>query len=121
MNFRIGTSRRDIYLSAWLVPGLHCYILGHRLRGVLIFVFTAGVFASGLFMGGGLFSRSGDFVSVISSIARGGAGLPWLIGLFPGLKYTDMVSGEAGACFSTVAGLLNILAVISSADVEKKG
>lgn len=72
-------------------------------------------------MGGGLFSRSGDFVSVISSIARGGVGLPWLIGLFPGLMYKDMVSGEAGACFSTVAGLLNILAVIASKDFSNRG
>lgn len=67
-------------------------------------------------MGGGIFPRSGDFVAVISSIARGGVGLPWLAGLIPGLMYKDMVAGEAGACFSTVAGLLNILSVIALKD-----
>ncbi len=109
------------YLYAWLVPGLAYYRRGHRLRGVLLFVLISGMFAGGLLMGGGLFSHSGDFVSVISSIARGGAGLPWLAGLMPGMRYTDMVSGEVGACFSTVAGLLNILAAIAAPDIDKKG
>ena len=109
------------YLYAWLVPGLAHYKSGHRLRGVLLFFLIAGTFVCGLLMGGGLFSRSGDFVSVISSIARGGAGLPWLAGLIPGLMYTDMVSGEIGACFSTVAGLLNIIVLIASADMDREG
>ncbi len=108
-----------IYILAWIVPGLYFFLSGQRLRGGLLFVLITGTFIGGLVMGGGLFSLSGDFVSVISSAARGGVGLPWLIGLMPGLKYTDMVSGEIGACFATVAGLMNIMAIISSPDVKK--
>jgi hypothetical protein len=109
------------YLYAWLVPGLAYFLKGARLRGMLLFVVISGVFVSGLLMGGGVFSRSGDFVSVISSIARAGAGLPWFIGLLPGLRFTDMVSGEIGACFATVAGLLNILTVMSLPDFKGGG
>ncbi len=111
-NFRI-------YALAWILPGFYFFLSGHRLRGGLLFLLITGTFIGGLAMGGGLFSLSGDFVSVLSSAARGGVGLPWLIGLVPGFRYTDMVSGEIGACFATVAGLMNIMAVISSPDVKK--
>ncbi len=108
-----------IYILAWLVPGLAHWLKGERIRGAVIFFLVCGIFWAGLLMGGGLFSRSDDFVSVISSIARGGVGLPWLAGLLPGLRYTDMVSGETGACFGTVAGLLNLLVVMSVPDIGK--
>lgn len=108
------------YFFAWLVPGLAHFLKGHRLRGAMLFFIITGLFISGLLMGGGLFSRSGDFLSVISSFGRAGVGLPWLLGLAPGLKFTDMVSGEAGASFATIAGLLNLLAVLACRDMEGK-
>lgn len=107
------------YFFAWLVPGLAHYLKGQKLRGLLLFIIINGLFISGLLMGGGLFSRSGDFLSVISSAARAGVGLSWLAGLAPGLRFTDMVSGEAGASFSTIAGLLNVLAVLACSDMDE--
>ncbi len=110
-----------IYLLSWLVPGLGYYLNGLRMKAMLIFVLITGTFIGGLLMGGGIFSQSGDFISRVCMASRLGAGLPWLIGLAPGLRYTELLSnlGEIGSCFTAVSGLLNVLAAVSVGDIRK--
>ena len=106
---------------AWVVPGGGHFYWGYRLKGAILFVLIVGLFVSGIVMHGGLFTASLDFISFVCAIGRIGVGLPWLAAFFTGLKAADMLApfGEVGACYTTVAGLLNLLVVISIRDLIK--
>ena len=104
---------------AWVVPGGGHFYAGYRLKGAILFVLILGLFVSGIVMHGGLFSTSQDFISFVCAMGRVGVGLPWLAAFFTSLKVGDMLApfGEVGACYTTVAGLLNLLVVISIRDL----
>lgn len=110
------------YLLAWLVPGAGHWYAGHKRKGISLFVLIVGLFVSGLAMKGGIFQSSADFISFMCTVGRIGMGFPWVAALFTNLRTCDMLSafGEIGACYTTVAGLLNFLVVFSIADLFGK-
>jgi hypothetical protein len=107
----VGAAR----LLAWLVPGAGHFYTGYKTKGITLFVLIGGLFVSGLMMKGGILTPLEDFISRLCMLGRVGAGLPWLAALFTNLRTGDMLSryGEIGACYTAVAGLLNLLVVLS--------
>ena len=107
----VGVAR----LLAWLVPGGGHFYAGDRIKGIVLFVLIGGLFVSGLVMKGGILTPMEDFISQLCMVGRAGAGLLWLAALFTKFRAGDMLShyGEIGACYTAVAGLLNLLVVLS--------
>ena len=107
----VGVAR----LLAWLVPGGGHFYAGDRVKGIVLFVLIGGLFVSGLMMKGGILTPLEDFISRLCMVGRVGVGLLWLAALFTNLRAGDMLSpyGEIGACYTAVAGLLNLLVVLS--------
>ncbi len=107
----VGVAR----LLAWLVPGGGHFYAGDRIKGIVLFVLIGGLFVSGLVMKGGILTPMEDFISRLCMLGRVGAGFLWLAALFTNFRAGDMLSrcGEIGACYTAVAGLLNILVVLS--------
>ena len=118
MKKSVGVAR----LLAWLVPGAGHFYSGDRARGIALFVLIGGLFISGLMMKGGILTPLGDFISRLCMFGRAGAGLLWLAALFTNFRVGDMLSscGEIGACYTAVAGLLNILVVLSIKELRIK-
>lgn len=110
------------YLLAWLVPGAGYWYAGYRAKAALLFVLIVGLFTGGLVMRGGIFTLSQDFVSLLCEIGKAGIGIPWLITLFSNIRTGDMLShfGEIGACYTTVAGLLNFLAIVKTGELLRR-
>lgn len=114
-NKRKGKSIALAYLLGWLLPGAGHWYAGHKTKAISLFVLITGLFTSGLMMKGGILPPTQDFISQLCAAGRVGAGFPWLVTLFTNLRAGDMLSafGEIGACYTTVAGLLNFLVVFS--------
>ncbi len=112
------------YLLAWLMPGAGHWYAGYKVKAISLFALITGLFVGGLIMKGGILMpgvenlRSfvfQDLISLVCAIGRIGVGFPWLVTLFTDIKTVDMLSrfGEIGACYTTVAGLLNFLVIFS--------
>ena len=112
------------YLLGWLMPGAGHWYAGYKVKAISLFALITGLFMSGLMMKGGILMpgvenlRSfvfQDLISLVCAIGRIGVGFPWLVTLFTDIKTVDMLSrfGEIGACYTTVAGLLNFLVIFS--------
>lgn len=110
-----GTSPALASLLTFLVPGLGHWFLGRRLRGVLIFVLLVGLFAVGTLLAEGanldrerhFYYWGGQFLLGLPAIvAELVHGHPRVVG---DLNYID-----GGLVFGSVAGLLNILAMIDA-------
>lgn len=128
-------------VAGWLVPGLGHVLAGHTRRGVVLFLCIGGLWVSGLLIGG---------VSVLQSRGANGALRPWYLGqavIAPTLaveylhdRYRSQSGGrepmpgdalvpyqpaygrafELGTLYSSLAGLLNLLAVIDIAYREPR-
>ncbi len=112
------------YLLGWLMPGAGHWYAGHKVKAISLFALITGLFMSGLMMKGGILMPGAenlrsfvfqDPISLVCAIGRIGVGFPWLVTLFTDIKAVDMLSrfGEIGACYTTVAGLLNLLVIFS--------
>ncbi len=114
MKKSVGVAR----LLAWLIPGGGHFYAGERTKGIVLFVLIGGLFVSGLMMKGGILTPLEDFISRLCMVGRVGSGLFWLSALFTNFRAGDMLSryGEIGACYTAVAGLLNLLVVFSIRD-----
>lgn len=128
-------------VAAWLIPGLGHLLAGHTQRGIVLFVCIGGLWLSGLLIGG---------VSVMHSRNANGAIRPWYMGqavIAPTLgveylydRYRSQNAGrdprpdddavpyqpafgrayELGTLYSSLAGLLNLLAIIDIAYREPR-
>lgn len=120
-------------VAGWLVPGLGHLLTGHTRRGLILLVCIGGLWLSGLLIGG---------ISVFKSRSADGAVRPWYLGqaiVAPSIaveythdRYRNQNAGydplpddgavpyqpaygrayEIGTLYTTLAGLLNLLAVI---------
>ncbi len=122
---KMGNKRKSVAVGCclgWLVPGGGHFYAGEKLRGIMLFVLVTGLFSAGIAMKGGIFSPAQDFVSRFCMLGRLGAGLPWLIAVVGNVRNGNMLShfGEIGACFTTVAGLLNFFIVLRIKDLIQK-
>ena len=120
-------------VAAWLVPGLGHVLSGHVRRGVILFVCIAGLWTSGLLIGG---------ISVVSTRSVNGTLRAWFLGqamIAPSFaveythdRYRAVNAGrdprpddqaipyqpaygrayEIGTLYCTLAGMLNLLAIV---------
>jgi hypothetical protein len=115
-----------VALAAWAVPGGGHFILGQRIRGVIIFVSIAALFAAGLYVGS---------IGVIDPV---GARL-WYIGQMltsPAVsligRMNPSVGGvpeypsygkpfEVGQIYTSIAGALNFLCILNAAYIAYRG
>ncbi|MEO0476989.1 MAG: DUF6677 family protein [Planctomycetota bacterium] len=128
-------------VAAWLVPGMGHILSGHVRRGVILMVCITGLWAAGLLVGG---------ISVISARDANGALRAWYLGqamIAPSfvVEYThDRLrarsegrdpspfdesipfspaygrAAEIGTLYCTLAGMLNLLAIIDIAYREPR-
>ncbi len=122
---KTGNKRKSVvvgYCLGWLVPGGGHFYAGEKLRGILLFVLVTGLFSAGIAMKGGVFSSSQDFISRLCMLGRLGIGLPWMIAILSNVRDGNMLThfGEIGACYTTVAGLLNFFVVLRIKELLQK-
>lgn len=111
---------------AWLLPGLGHFLLGRRIRAVIVFFAVLIAFLIGVFMHGPLFHPSGAPGDVLSRvISLGGfigdlaAGVFYFIAVWLGYAPPDQGSytPEYGSKFLVMAGLLNLLAIVDAYEI----
>ncbi len=118
-----------IVAAGWLLPG-GGYLLTRRfLQFGLFFVLISGAFGAGIaFHGGNLWPRPDELqgldgfaviVAQAGAMAKGLAGGPYLLARFLGdaQSYSQGRLHEYGTTLLTVAGLLNLLALV---DAQKR-
>jgi hypothetical protein len=115
-------------ILAWLVPGAGHFLLGRRIRAVLIFATVVLSFVIGMLMRGPLFDTSagGDVLSRL--IQYGGfigdlsAGLLYFVAVWMGYAPPDRAGHTAdyGAKFLVAAGLMNILAMVDAYEIATR-
>jgi hypothetical protein len=100
-------------LLTWLCPGLGHWYQGRRLRGVLVFVALAGCILLGTYLADGSnLSRERHYYYWGGQL-MGGLPSVLLELLLGGRRVTGHVPyAEAGLVFASVAGMLNILAML---------
>ena len=121
-----------VSLCAWLVPGGGYWLLGERVRAVLVGVCVLGVFALGVLVGGIRVVDAPSEFGVQALLQK-----PWFMGqVLAGpvsvaaavtanrtdpLRVSHGRSWEIGTLYTAVAGMLNLLAVIDSAHRAGRG
>ncbi len=127
-------------LAGWLLPGLGQMILGHKKRGVILFLAVYGLFFSGLMVGGidvidplqGRLWFIGQCFVGPPAPALGYTHVEWLRGEVDGKpvyiipdppeegqappKFTKSVGRvhELGQLYCTMAGMLNLLVILDA-------
>ncbi len=117
-----------VVLAAWLIPGAGHYLLGRRLRGLLLLASSLLAFVAGVLMRGPLFQPSGGADVLSRLIQYGGflgdlaVGLPYLIASWLGYAPPDSASHVAdyGSKLIVAAGLLNILAMVDAYEITTR-
>ncbi len=116
-------------LAALLVPGLGHLLQGRWVRALLMGATVWICFLSGLWMGGHLFSVSGNeqgfsaLLQLPPMIANLGSGILYIVSWLFGVGFADdpahaaRATYEYGNTFLLVAGLLNYLAMLDAFDI----
>lgn len=119
-----------IGVAAWLVPGLGHLLQGRWARALLLGGAVWVSFLGGLWMGGHLFSVSGNEQGLSSllqlppMIANLGSGILYIASWVFGVGFADdpahaaRATYEYGNTFLLVAGLLNYLAMLDAFDIS---
>ena len=114
---------------AWLLPGAGHLLQGKWGRGLLLVGAVWAMFATGLLMGGHLFSLSGKdagtnaLLQAAPAIANLGTGGLYLFCSALGLNFAELpeqmrrATFEYGNTFLWVAGLLNYLSMLDAFDI----
>ena len=105
---------------AWVVPGAGHLWLGSRQKGAVFLVVLPLMYATGLGLGGQIFSF--DFsqpLVALAALADLGIGAPYIIARVVGFGEGRVVAVtyEYGNTFLVVAGLLNALVVLDAYDI----
>jgi hypothetical protein len=113
-------------LAAWAVPGLGHLIQRRWARALLLGGAVWGMFFTGLWLGGHLFTISSSdqgfsaLLQLLPMTANAGAGLLYLFCWLTNTGFADhaqMATYEYGNTFLLVAGLLNYLAMLDAFDI----
>jgi hypothetical protein len=117
-------------LAAWLVPGLGHLLQGRWVRALLVGGAVWLSYLGGLWMGGHLFSVSGNeqglsaLLQVPPMIANLGSGILYIVCWLFGVGFADdpahaaRATYEYGNTFLLIAGLLNYLAMLDAFDIS---
>ncbi len=121
-------------LTGWLVPGAGHWMLGERGKGALVGVILLALFTAGFVMGGEVMPPGlrgslhvlewigNNIVGALSLAGRMGCGAVAVTALAARWRGDPAMGAyyEVGGAFMTVAGVLNVLALISLFEVGKR-
>jgi hypothetical protein len=110
-----------VALAAWGVPGLGHLLLGRAAKAAYFGLLILGVFGVGLWLGHGASVSAARFPWHI--YGQGGAGLvAWLADRFLGSRPQGFTIDrlELGVVFTTVAGIMNIIAVVDAYEIARR-
>ncbi|HPO71085.1 MAG TPA: hypothetical protein PKV53_12385 [Anaerohalosphaeraceae bacterium] len=102
-------------LAAWVVPGAGHWLIGERKRAVILFAVIAGLFITGLYVGSigvvdWVSGRIWFYAQILCSPAVGILGSFTKNGRFP----TYGRPCDIGQIYTGIAGLLNLLSILSA-------
>ena len=127
---RSATNAWLIALIAWFAPGAGHFLQGLWVRGALGCSAVCIMFATGIVLGGHLYSIGGQekpmgsaLLQLPPMIASGGAGVLYLICWLTNTGFTEhaeRATFEYGNTFLWVAGLLNYLLMLDAFDLAVK-
>jgi hypothetical protein len=106
-----------ILFAGWAVPGAGHMMQRYWLRGALLFVSVASMFAIGLAIGGKIYHpNTGDLLEMLGFIGDlGSGGLYWLARLADwGAAPVQVTVADYGTKFIVVAGLLNVISAVDA-------
>ena len=101
----------------WLIPGAGHILQKRWIRGLLLMVSVAAMFALGLLMEGKLYSpNTGDILDVLGFIGDVGAGALYIVSkaLDAGTGNIARATADYGTKYLIVAGLLNIISAVDA-------
>src|SRR6202046_4228926 len=104
-------------IAGWLIPGAGHLMLKKWGRGVLILASISCMFVLGILMGARLYApNTADLLDMLGFLGDLGAGMLYLIGhgLGLGQAAVQAVTGDSGAKFVFVAGLLNLISALDA-------
>ena len=102
---------------AWLIPGAGHLIQKRWLRGLMLLICVAAMFAFGLAMDGKIYkSNTGDMLDILGFVSDLGAGGLYILGrmLDWGGTAIYIAAADYGIKFIAVAGLLNIISMVDA-------
>jgi|SRR5579862_538773 len=107
-------------VAAWSVPGLGHFLLGRKLRALILFVAIVTMFVLGIAMQGEFFTTSsGSYLQTLGYYGELCVGLAMPIARFFG--YTGgnplFVSADFGTAYLVAAGMLNTLSILDTYDI----
>jgi hypothetical protein len=100
-------------IVGWLVPGAGHILLKRYVRGILLFVSVAAMFAIGLGMHGRIYQpNGGDILDILGFVGDVGAGALYFLARIMdwGNVMAATAAADYGKTFLIVAGLLNFIA-----------
>jgi len=112
-------------LAAWIIPGAGYWILGQRVRGLVVAVSILAIFAAGVLIGGVRVVDAPTEIGITALLQK-----PWFIGqVLTGpisiiaaiyanhvdvLRVSHSRSWEIGTLYTAVAGMLNLMVLIDA-------
>lgn len=102
---------------AWLIPGAGHIIQKRWIRGLLLLICVAAMFAFGLAMNGKIYkSNTGDLLDILGFVSDLGTGVLYILGrMFDwGATAIYIATADYGTKFIAVAGLLNIISAVDA-------
>ena len=109
-----------ICVAAWLIPGLGHYLLGKRIRALILFLAIVAMFVLGLLMHGTFFEiGSPSILERLGYLGELCAGLPMPVAKFFGYAggMPFFISSDYGTAYLVSAGMLNILSILDAHDI----
>ena len=100
-------------IVGWLIPGAGHILLKRYVRGLLLFISVAAMFAIGLGMNGRIYKpNGGDILDILGFVGDVGAGAFYFLARI--MDWGNVMAANAaadyGKTFLIVAGLLNFIA-----------
>lgn len=108
-------------IAGWLVPGAGHFVARRPLRGLLLCVSIALMFALGLMMGGKLYTaNTSNLLDMLGFVGDLGSGVLYAIGrIFSlGTAPVQVATADYGTKFIVVAGLLNFIAAVDAHNIR---
>lgn len=107
-------------IVGWLVPGAGHFLVGKRVRGLLLAASILIMFVLGIAMRGKVYSNAHDILDVLGFIGDLGNGLLYIgsrvLGL--GADSVQVTTADYGTRFIVVAGLLNVIAAVDAHNIR---
>lgn len=108
-----GPTPGGFVLAGWLVPGLGHWLIGRRLRAVIVFVVLMGLFVGGTLLAeGSNLDRERHFYYWSGQFLVGAPAMIWEAIHGHAQLRGDIRYADAGLVFACLAGLLNILCLL---------